>query len=109
VEIIQKEPHTAAELLLRECSKLRIEATPSIIRDEQMLYCTPAPTGVMANANYMKNKLTFWKDAFFEMCMTCLAAVHGVILHIRRILEGLVTVTGDRDRARSQKGGKVCT
>jgi NitT/TauT family transport system substrate-binding protein len=73
MEIIHKEPRTAAELFLRhEPSKLGLEAILDIIRDEQMLYCTPTPTGVMAYADYMhrtgqlKNKLSSWKDAFFD-------------------------------------------
>jgi ABC-type nitrate/sulfonate/bicarbonate transport system substrate-binding protein len=73
MEIIHREPRTAAELFLRrERSKLSLEAILAVIRDEQMLYSTPAPTGVMAFADYMnrtgqlKNKLTSWKDAFFD-------------------------------------------
>jgi NitT/TauT family transport system substrate-binding protein len=56
----------------REPSKLSFEAIHAIIDDEKMLYCTPAPTGVMAYADHMvrsgqlKNKLASWKDAFFD-------------------------------------------
>jgi NitT/TauT family transport system substrate-binding protein len=73
MEIIHKEPRTAAELFLRrEPSKLGLQAILDIVSDEKMLYCTPAPTGVMAYADHMtragqlKNKLTDWKDAFFD-------------------------------------------
>jgi NitT/TauT family transport system substrate-binding protein len=73
MEIIRKNPRTAAELFLRrEPSKLGLEAIHAIISDEQMLYCTPVPTGVMAYADHMtragqlKNKLVTWKDAFFD-------------------------------------------
>ena len=73
MDIIRKDPHRAAELFLRrESSKLSLDAIQAIISDEKMLYCTPTPTGVMTYAEYMaktgqlKNKLTSWKDAFFE-------------------------------------------
>ena len=73
MEIIRKDTRAAAELFLRrEPSKLGLEAVHAIISDEQMLYCTPAPTGVMAYADHMtrtgqlKNKLATWKDAFFD-------------------------------------------
>jgi NitT/TauT family transport system substrate-binding protein len=73
MDIIRKDTRAAAELFLRrEPSKLGLEAIHAIISDEKMLYCTPAPTGVMALADHMartgqlKNKLATWKDAFFD-------------------------------------------
>jgi NitT/TauT family transport system substrate-binding protein len=73
MDIIHKEPRSVAELFLRrEPSKLSLEPILNIISDERMLYCTPEPTGIMAYADYMsrtgqlKNKLSSWKDAFFD-------------------------------------------
>ena len=65
-------PAAAALFLKAEPSKLGIEAIEKILQDSKMLDFVPAPTGVMAYAEYMKKAglihrpLTSWKDAFFD-------------------------------------------
>jgi NitT/TauT family transport system substrate-binding protein len=73
METIRKDTRAAAEMFMRrESSKLGVDAIHAIISDDKMLYFTPMPTGVtayashMARAGLLKNKLTNWKDAFFE-------------------------------------------
>jgi NitT/TauT family transport system substrate-binding protein len=73
MDIIRKDTRAAAELFMRrEPSKLDFDTIHGIISNDKMLYCTPAPTGVMAYSDHMvragllKNKLASWKDAFFD-------------------------------------------
>jgi NitT/TauT family transport system substrate-binding protein len=73
MDIIHKDTRAAAELFLRhEPSKLGLDSIHAIVNDDKMLDFTPTPTGVMAYADHMartgqlKNKLTTWKDAFFD-------------------------------------------
>jgi len=69
--MIRTDPGATAELFLRqEPSKFDQEAIRSLISDENMLYFTPVPTGVMAYADHMtrtgqmRNELASWKDGF---------------------------------------------
>lgn len=72
-KIIRSDRRAAAELFLKaEPSKLSLETIQKLLEDLQMLDFQPAPTGVMAYADYMKrsgllnHQLNTWKEAFFE-------------------------------------------
>lgn len=72
-EIIKSDKRAAAELFQKaESSKLGLETIQKLLEDPGMLDFVPAPTGVMAYADYMKrsgllnNALASWKDAFFD-------------------------------------------
>lgn len=70
---IKADTKAAADLYMKvEKPKLPVETIHGILKDENMLLFTPAPSKVMFFADFMhkgglmKNKMASWKDAFFD-------------------------------------------
>jgi NitT/TauT family transport system substrate-binding protein len=73
MERIKADTMAAAELYMKvEKPKLSVETIHAILKDENMLLFTPAPSKAMFFADFMhksglmKNRMASWKDAFFD-------------------------------------------
>ena len=73
MDVIKADKRAAAELFKRvEGSKMSVEEIEALLRDEEMIFFSAAPSKILPFAEYMqktgllKNKVTSWKDVFFE-------------------------------------------